>query len=183
MKIIKNIGKFLLGVVIFFYFMFVIFNTVLLLNINRYRVTEMFNHTVITLTNKVSINKYKRGDIVFAEKRRLEELNPGDELFIYKVQKTGAPVIDVGIVGEIHMEDEVVSFEDGSTYDTKFLAGVPVKTIPKWGTPLSIVQSNWGFLFIILVPSFMIFIYELYAIVVEIKYGNPIYDNIQKEEE
>ena len=32
-------------------------------------------------------------------------------------------------------------------------------------------ESKWGFLFIVLVPCFLIFIYEVYALIIEIKYG------------
>ena len=40
------------------------------------------------------------------------------------------------------------------------------------GTYLSFIQSKWVFFFIIVVPCFLIFIYEIYELVVEIKYGS-----------
>ena len=45
------------------------------------------------------------------------------------------------------------------------------KKYEKIGTFLSVVESKWGFLFIVLVPSFLIFIYEVYSLIIEIKYG------------
>ena len=35
----------------------------------------------------------------------------------------------------------------------------------------SLAVSIFGFLFIVLVPSFLIFVYEVYSLIIEIKYG------------
>ena len=48
--------------------------------------------------------------------------------------------------------------------------GTGSKVIPNIGKILSVIESKWGFLFIILVPNFFIFIYQLYALIVRIKY-------------
>ena len=53
----------------------------------------------------------------------------------------------------------------------EFVAGVGTKSYEKIGTALSVIESQWGFLFIVLVPCFLIFIYEVYSLIVEIKYG------------
>ena len=62
--------------------------------------------------------------------------------------------------------------ENGSVYDIKFIAGTPTKVYSGIGNFLSVVESRMGFLFIILVPSFLIFVYEIYALVIEFKYGS-----------
>ena len=46
------------------------------------------------------------------------------------------------------------------------------KVIGKVGGILKFLESKWGFLFIVLVPGFIIFLYEIYALIVEIKYGD-----------
>ena len=53
----------------------------------------------------------------------------------------------------------------------EFVAGVGTESYEHLGTALSIIESQWGFLFIVLVPCFLIFIYEVYSLIVEIKYG------------
>ena len=52
-----------------------------------------------------------------------------------------------------------------------FVVGKKDKVYKNVGKYLSVIESKWGFLFIILVPCFFIFIYEIYALIVEIKYG------------
>ena len=79
--------------------------------------------------------------------------------------------IDYGKIGVKYEDDDAISFENGSVYDMEYVAGVEYKVYSGVGTFLSIVQSQIGFLFIVLVPCLLIFVYELYALIVEIKYG------------
>ena len=53
----------------------------------------------------------------------------------------------------------------------QFVAGTGEKVYNDIGFYLSIIESRWGFLFLVLVPCFLFFIYEIYALIVEIKYG------------
>ena len=42
-----------------------------------------------------------------------------------------------------------------------------VKTISKVGTVLSVLQSKWGFLFLIVFPSLIAFLHEIYEFILE----------------
>ncbi|MDD2238398.1 MAG: hypothetical protein PHH51_00735 [Bacilli bacterium] len=171
MKILKVIKKIVLGILAAIFFSFVIINTVLLLNINKYGVTQFGDLTIVPIKNKITSDKYQKGDIVIVEQRTLDNISVGNEIFVYKTQKTGAPIIDFGIVGEVHIEDEALSFENGATYSADLIVGAANKVYNDVGTIYNFFQSTWGFFFFILLPSFLIFIYELYAIITEIKYG------------
>ncbi len=166
MKIIKNI---FLGILAVIYFTFVIFNTILLLNINKYKVTQFDDLSVIIIKNNLTSENYKKGDVVLVRNKNLADIKLGDEIFVYKTQKTGAPQIDLGVVGEVHLTEEAISFENGATYSESLLIGSAERVIEKVGTVLGMIQSTWGFFFIVLIPSFLIFIYELYAIIIEVK--------------
>ena len=170
MKKLKNI---LVGIIGIIYFVFVIINTILMLNINKYGVTQFDDMTLVVIKSEISSNNYIKGDLVVVRKPKFENIQVGDELFIYKIKKDGSPVIDLGIVGEIHEKDESLSFENGASYEMDYVIGGSEKVYHEIGKYFSIIQSQWGFLFIILVPSFLIFVYELYAIIVEVKYGKP----------
>lgn len=171
MKVLKIIKNILLGIFLVVYFSFVIVMTVLLLNFNDYGVTEFGNTSLIIINDEISNDDYKKGDLVVVEKKKIEKLEVGNYIFAYKVDEKGNVNIDLGKIGNIYPEDDAISFENGANFSMEYLAGVPTKTYEKIGTPLSIVQSKWGFLFIVLVPSFLIFIYEVYSLIVEIKYG------------
>lgn len=167
-KKIKNVFSLLLGVV---FFAFALAMSLLLLNYNKYGLTQFGDTTLIIINGNLTSEKFSRGDLVLVEERNLERLKVGDDAFAYRVDGQGRVSIELGRVGKIYEEENAVAFENGSTFDAEFLAGVPYKTYVNVGRFLSVVESKWGFLFIVLVPCFLIFIYEVYALIIEIKYG------------
>ena len=76
----------------------------------------------------------------------------------------------VNNIGETE-EDNAITFSNGETYSDEFIIGTGDKIYPNLGTYLGVIESKWGFLFIILVPNFFLFVYQLYSLIVEIKYG------------
>ena len=95
----------------------------------------------------------------------------GEEIFVYRLINNNKVMVEVGKVGEIYEEEDAVAFENGDIFSKEFVMGTADKVYNKVGTYLSIVESKWGFLFLVLVPCLLIFIYEIYALIVEIKYG------------
>ena len=172
MKVLKTIKSIFLGTLMVIYFAFVIAMTVLLLNFNDYGVTEFGNKSMIIINDEISNDNYLKGDLVIVKKEKMEKLQVGQELFAYKVDEKGNVHIDLGKIGNLYPEEDAISFENGSTYSMEFVAGVPQEKHEKIGNFLSVVESKWGFLFIVLVPSFLIFVYEVYTLIVEIKYGS-----------
>ena len=172
MKVLKMIKNVIVGILMVVYFVFVIAMTVLLLNFNDYGVTEFGDTSLIMINDAISNENYKKGDLVIVKKQKLEEMEVGKELFAYKVDSKGSVSIDLGKIGNIYPEENAISFENGANYSMDFIAGVPETKYEKIGTYLSIVESKWGFLFIVLVPSFLIFVYEVYSLIIEIKYGS-----------
>lgn len=168
LKKIKSIFSLMLGVC---FFAFALAMSLLLLNYNKYGLTQFGDTTLIIINGNLTSEDFKRGDLVLVESRNLDRLNVGENAFAYRVDGQGRVSIELGKVGKIYKEENAVSFENGSTFDAEFLAGVPYKTYVNVGRFLSVVESKWGFLFIILVPCFLIFIYEVYALIIEIKYG------------
>ncbi len=171
MKALKMIKKILIGIVVAIYFAFVIFMTVLLLNYNKYGVTQFENKSLIIIRDEISTNNYKKGDLVIVQSKKINNIKVGDEIFTYQIAANGEVNIDLGIVGEVHEEEQAITYENGSNYSMDFVIGSAEKTYEKVGNYLSVIESKWGFLFIVLVPSFLIFIYEVYNLIVEIKYG------------
>lgn len=177
MKVLQVIKKVVIGILAVVFFAFAITMTILLLNYNKYGVTQFDKTSLILIRGDLTSENYKKGDLVIVESKKLEEINVGDELFVYHIDKDGSVTLDLGIVGQIHPKEKAITFENGSTYAIEFVAGKASKVYNKIGTYLSIIESQWGFLFIVLVPSFLIFIYEIYALVIEIKYGKDEVEN------
>ena len=60
---------------------------------------------------------------------------------------------------------------DDENYASDYLIGKESDTIVinGWGYALSLLESKWGYLFIIIFPMLIAFVYEIYAIFKEIK--------------
>ena len=171
MKVLKAIKHYLIVAIVCVYFVFVVAMTLLVLNFNDYGVTQYGEKSLAIINSNIANDNYKKGDLVVVKSAKLENLKVGEELFTYAVDAKGVVSIDLGKIGKVYPDENAVSFENGKTYGMDFIMGVPEKTYEDVGGFLSIVESKWGFLFLVLVPSFMIFIYQVYALIVEIKYG------------
>ena len=153
------------------FFAFAISMTVLLLNYNKYGLTQFGNTTMVIINDYISNEKFKKGDLVLVKSQKIEKLSVGEEIFVYRVNEGGSVSVELGKVGQIYPEENAVAFENGDIFSNQFLIGTADEIYNDIGTYLAIIESKWGFLFIVLVPCLLIFIYELYALIVEIKYG------------
>lgn len=171
-KAIEKIKKIIIGILIFVFSCFAICMTVLLLNFNEYGVTEFGDKSLVILTRQIASKKYKRGDLVIVEKVAYETIKEGDELFTYSVDGKEKVNIDVGIVKDIYPTEKSIAYKNGAGFSQEYIIGKATATYHDIGLYLSFIESKWGFLFIVLVPCFIIFIYEIYALVVEIRYGD-----------
>lgn len=170
-KVLETIKKFLIGLVGTVYFIFALIMTILLLNFNDYGVTQFGTKSLVIIRDEIATEKYQKGDLVIVEEKKVDQLKIGDEVFTYRIDSKGIPTISYGKIGDVYLEDNAIAYENGETYSMEYVAGIGTESYDKIGTALSIIESQWGFLFIVLVPCFLIFIYEVYSLIVEIKYG------------
>lgn len=170
-KLMEGIKKVVTFIFFVIYFVFALCMTVLLLNYNDFGVTQFGDKSIIMVTSKISNDEYAKGDLVITQSKKIDQYKEGEYIFTYRVGSDRIPVLEVGKIGKVYPEEDAISFENGQTYTSEYIAGVAEAKYEKVGTALSIVESKWGFLFIILIPVFLIFIYEVYALIIEIKYG------------
>ena len=168
LKAIKSIILTLLGIA---FFVFALSITILLLNYNKYGLTQFGTTTFVIISDDITSEIVKKGDLVLVDSKKINELEIGDEIFAYRLGDNGSVSVELGKVGQVYLDENAVSFENGDIFSMKFVIGSADKIYNKIGTYLSVLESKWGFLFLILVPCLLIFIYEIYALVVEIKYG------------
>ena len=172
MKILKGIKKVISFIFIVVFYIYALFMTLLLLNFNDYGITKFNDTSVVIISDQIANKNYKKGDVVLVEEQRLENLKVGQEIFTYRVNTKGNVEIEIGTIGEIYPKDLAISFENGEMYEDKYIIGTGYKKISKVGTVLKVLESKWGFLFAVLVPNFVIFIHQVYNLIVEIKYGD-----------
>jgi len=170
-KVLQKIKSFILGVLGVAFFIFALSMTVLLLNYNKYGLTQFGSTTFVMIKDDIASETFTKGDLVLVKSKKIKDMEEGNEIFVYRILGNNKVMVEVGKVGQIYLEEDAVAFENGDIFSTEFIIGTADKIYNKIGTYLSIIESKWGFLFIVLVPCLLIFIYEIYALIVEIKYG------------
>ena len=162
--------KIVFNVIIVVYLLMVIFVTATLLAFNDHRITEFGNYSFVTLNEK--FDSYNKSDLLIISNENNDSIEVSDNIIYYKkvnskdkielssvkkINKTSSEVTYFTDSGDFVLEDDVIGTDND------------VKAIPLIGSALGVIQSRWGYLFIVVLPISLGFIYELYAIVKEIK--------------
>lgn len=152
--------------------------TVCLLNYNDYNITVLGDKSLIIVRNDDLKPDFNKGDLVVVKKNNNDDIKVGDKIFFYDTYKNQISVNFGNIIDkEIVNEDEVTYTMDGNyALSSEYVIG-KASTSGRYegiGTILSVLESRFGFLFIIIFPILILFIYEIYAVVIEVK--NPIED-------
>lgn len=159
MKIIKNIF-------ITIYIILAIFVTISLLSINDYRVPVFGDHTLVAVDKNSETEKTLRGSLAIYENNN--DAEAGDEVLIYNVyEKRIHPTpAEVQSAEDIYGQERTYHLSNGQSISSQFYIGKVDEAIviPVLGTILSILGSKWGFLFLIILPIFVAFLYEVYTI-------------------
>lgn len=87
MKAIKLIKNIITGIILICYFSVIIFVSALLLNRNDYGMTQFKDDTWILVDGEISNSNYPKGSLVIVENKKIEELQVGEEIFVYKQMK------------------------------------------------------------------------------------------------
>ncbi len=179
MKIVKKIIVWTLVTV---FFIFAIGMSILLLNHNEYGIPQFGDTTLVVIHNHISSEDYEEGDLVIVREKRIQNIEVGDSIFAYRKLEDDSIEIDLGVIGEVYENDGAIAYENGSQFTMPYVVGEASDSYAGIGTFLAIIQSTWVFLFVIVVPCFLIFIYQIYALIVEIRYGSDDEDEEEEEE-
>lgn len=164
---LKSIFKILLTVFLVLYLGVEIIVTVCLLNFNDQRVTEIGNSSWIIASDDFS-DKYKKGDLVIVTKGTGEEVSVGDYIFFYNPAENY--VINYAEVTDIINTNGYYTYKVGNDYNVyyEYFIGKNANVYRGVGTILSVLESQMGFLILIILPTMVAIVFEIYAIIIEI---------------
>lgn len=173
----KKVLKCILGIIGICYFAIVIVVTACLLCYNQYKVTEMFGYTFVMIDDNSDM--YNNGDLVLFQENELNDIRRNDTIFFYEVTN-GVASIRYGTVTEIMPvtnEEKTFTINNNHDISSESLIGKTdtAKVVPKLGQVLTVLESRFGFLILVILPTLILFLYELYRVIVEIK--TPIDDD------
>lgn len=179
--------KIIYNTLIILYALIAIIVTICLLSFNQYKVSEFDSTTVLIInTNNLKEKGFNKGDLVFVDTTQKQE--PGEDIFFHATSELGKTTIDIQT-----LKDKQVSAVTGETtyvLENKEipsdLAIGPMKNstrIGKLGTILSILESKWGFLILIVFPSLLAFLYELWEFIANVRAASKEDEEEDEEED
>lgn len=168
----KNIGKIMLGILIVIYVAIAMFLTTCLLKYNDYKITEFGEKSLIIVSDDVLEEEYKKGSLLIVEKNE-ENIKKGDKIVFYNTyeNQVSIAISDVLLIEKINDKENTYTVDGNYDISSEYIIGSTkdTKVIPVLGTILSILESRVGFLIFIIFPITLAFLYQIYALVIEIK--------------
>lgn len=155
-KTIKNI---ILGI----YIVIAVIVTLLLLGYNDFKVTEFGNYTLLLIKDSSLQPDFNKGDLVILNKD--SEVLTGRNAFFYDInnQKVEIKLGKIEKAERITTTETTYTLEGEKTISGEYILG-PANTaeiIPNLGSILSVLESKWGFLFIIVLPAVILVVNQI----------------------
>lgn len=166
-----------IGAILFvIYSIIAILVTVLMLSFNDYQCSEIGGYTVYIVRDDALEPEYKEGSILLIKSTNDKHVQVGDSLFFYKVLNSEEYEFVNRTLESKSQQGRHIVYNVGNeeNYDTTYFVGRTDDTIViegPWGTILSILESKWGYLFCIVIVSLLLFLQEVFDLIIEIKYG------------
>ena len=180
--IIRNV---IIGIIMVAYFAFIVAISTLLLNRNDYGVTQFGDTALVLVDNKISNKDYPEGTLALVETRKLEDLVVGDEVFIYQTNKKDNSVeIVISEVESVHLDVDspyITITNNGTAWGEEFVAGVATKTYADLGGFLKFIQSKWVFFILLIIPCFFILLYEIYLLIIAIRFDEDEVEVVEND--
>jgi len=182
-KIIRNV---IVGAFLLVYFSFIILVSTLLLNRNDYGVPQFKDKVIIAIDETIANDKYPKGSLVIVENKTMSELNLGEEIFVYQRDKRDdtVQIVIANIKDKVTDVNSpyVILKNEGTAWGEEFIAGTTYKIYDDLGSIFLFITSKWVFFSVLIVPCFFILLYEIYLVIVTLKFGD-IDDEEEFEEE
>ncbi len=167
----KKIRKIFFWTFIAFVLILDILLTMYLLSYNEYNVSVLNNKTLIVMNSK--IGDYKKGDLLVVTKNPNKEYKVGDQIFFYDVTSKES-IINYGKINAVNVNTAGLNsfiMSDSFLLTDQYLIGKEDATVvyAGVGSIIGLLASRWVFLFLVIVPILILFIYQLYLFFNELK--------------
>ena len=142
-----------------------------MLSYNRFKITEFGDKSLLIISDDQMAPNFKKGDLVIADKK--SKVITGRRAFFYTTsdRKVEIKLATVEAIKEVTNNERTYTLEGGTEISGEYLIGTEDGTeiIPTVGQILMVLESKWGFLFLIVMPSLILFIYQISVVISEIK--------------
>ncbi len=171
----KNFLKTIFGFIGFAYLVVAVFAIVCLLKKNNYGLPQFGNTTFVVIDSEAMGGYYDKGDLVILKKPNNDDVKINDAVFFYETAFKQNTINVANVTSKEKINDEETTYHvKGTSFSSSYLVGKVDGSVkyPVIGTILNIFTSKWGFLFLVILPFFILFMIEIVAIYDEVKHGN-----------
>ncbi len=181
----KKVGRLVWSIIEVIIIIYVITITAFILCRNKYGYTQFGDYTLdsVSLMDERNISIAKKGDLLII--RNSNDFKVGDVIYYYAAYNESYVVRSDAI---LKVEDDgftslytVKRGEDEVTVADNKIIGKYATNYKGLGAILDVVESRVGFLFLVLLPIMIVFIYQVYEFVMIIRYERV--DEEDEEEE
>lgn len=177
--------KIIFNLLFVIYVVVAVFVTVCLLSYNQFKVTEFGAKSLIIVSDNTLEPTYKKGDLVIADKK--ETITSGNKAFFYNTynQKIEVALGTVTDVERVTNTEKTYTLDGDRRISSEYVLGTTknAQVISGVGAVLGVLESRWGFLFIIVLPSLLAFLYQISVVVSDIRGLKENKGNIENNEE
>lgn len=168
----KKVWSFIKGIIISVWLLFAIVATVCLISFNDYSVSEIGNHSIFIVDSDRLEPTFKEYDLVIAKKVSQNKYKPGDYAFFYLENPADQVFINYGQITKVETADHAEAsyyFGEKDIVAHSKMIGLAneARVYHHWGLVLSIFESRWGFMFLVIFPTIFAIVYEIYSIIEE----------------
>lgn len=164
----KEIGNYLLDLLIGAWLVVAIFVTVCLLSYNEFKVTSFGKNSLLIIDDDSMEPEFTEGDLLIVKRNSDNNINVGDRIFYYNSTMTSNVFVYLDAVMEKIpvTRDETTFVLNDQKVSGEYIIGKAndAKIIHKLGTFLGILTSRWGFMFLVIFPTLFAIIYEIVII-------------------
>ena len=161
MRIVKD-------ALIILYVIIAIISTILLLSFNKYRVSVFGDYSIVIVDSKELEPNFSKGDMVIV--KASDSYRVGENVFFYNVveRKVEVTLANVSRVEEVVGGTSAYEIPGGTliSHDEVIGSTANVKVFHKIGSFLRFIESKYGYLILIVIPSGAALLYEVYNLIV-----------------
>lgn len=180
----KSFLKGLWGFVEVLIVIYVIIITACLLATNKYGFTQFNNTTLVTIDEFRAkyLDESQVNDLLIV-KGTPNDIVVGDKIYYYGTAENKYTV-ETAHVRKIVSQDDTMAIyqlddEESTPIASNRVLGKYSAIYPNIGGVLDVLESKIGFLLLVILPILLIFMYQIYALIIVIKYGD---EDIEQEE-
>ena len=165
--------RIIVNILVIIYAIIAVLTTICLLSYNEYKISEFGDNSIILVTNEDLTPDFNKGDLIIVNSGNKSKIDIGDKVFFYNSQDKKVEVALAQVTNKEIITSKEITFTVGKDHEvsSQYVLGATknATVIPVVGGILGVLESNWGFLFLIVFPSLIEFLYELTVVFSEIK--------------